>query len=512
MQGALKENKKKSGGGFLGWIERVGNKMPHPLALFTYITLIVVALSAIASFLGFSATSPATGKLIKVMNLISAKGLVLFMQEFVKNFQNFPVLGIVLVMAVATGVCEKTGFFSTAIKMSLSKVKGNAVVFIIAFIGVFANQAGDAAFVLVPTLAGAIFYGLNRNPLAGIFCGFASVGGGFATAVIPGGWDVTLTPITVSAAQTIQPAFDMTLLASYYALFVSAFIVATVSTIVTVKFIEPKLGKYTGKPEGIDDNQGFEVTKEQAKAAKLAGFTVLAYVALLIALCIPANSFLRSPEGSLIFGAPLMSCLQFFIVILFFLPGIVYGMRVGKIKTVKDLNDILCQSMAAMAPFIVLAIVIGQFLTLFSVSNLAQVLAIKGGALLNSLPLQPQVIILLFLVLVAFINIFVISGSTKWMIFGPVFVPMLMQLNIHPAFTQFVYRLGDSVTNHLSPLNAFFIILLATVQKYDKNAGMGTIFSAMIPYTIGYFVVLAVLVVVWMTIGIPVGIGGQVWL
>ncbi|HBF5005295.1 TPA: AbgT family transporter [Clostridioides difficile] len=500
MQSALKEDKKKSGGGFLGWIERVGNKMPHPLALFTYITLIVVALSAIASFLGFSAISPSTGKLIEVMNLISAKGLILFMQEFVKNFQNFPVLGVVLVMAVATGVCEKTGFFSTAIKMSLSKVKGNAVVFIIAFIGVFANQAGDAAFVLVPTLAGAIF------------CGFASVGGGFATAVIPGGWDVTLTPITVSAAQTIQPAFDMTLLASYYALFVSAFIVATVSTIVTVKFIEPKLGKYTGKPEGMDDNQGFEVTKEQAKAAKLAGFTVLAYVALLVALCIPANSFLRSPEGSLIFGAPLMSCLQFFIVILFFLPGIVYGMKVGKIKTVKDLNDILCQSMATMAPFIVLAIVIGQFLTLFSVSNLAQVLAIKGGALLNSLPLPPQVIILLFLVLVAFINIFVISGSTKWMIFGPVFVPMLMQLNIHPAFTQFVYRLGDSVTNHLSPLNAFFIILLATVQKYDKNAGMGTIFSAMIPYTIGYFVVLAVLVVVWMTIGIPVGIGGQVWL
>ncbi|CCL07212.1 Putative aminobenzoyl-glutamate transport protein (fragment) [Clostridioides difficile CD002] len=187
-------------------------------------------------------------------------------------------------------------------------------------------------------------------------------------------------------------------------------------------------------------------------------------------------------------------------------------MKLGKIKTVKDLNDILCQSMATMAPFIVLAIVIGQFLTLFSVSNLAQVLAIKGGALLNSLPLPPQVIILLFLVLVAFINIFVISGSTKWMIFGPVFVPILMQLNIHPAFTQFVYRLGDSVTNHLSPLNAFFIILLATVQKYDKNAGMGTIFSAMIPYTIGYFVVLAVLVVVWMTIGIPVGIGGQVWL
>ncbi|MGO0931983.1 AbgT family transporter, partial [Clostridioides difficile] len=144
MQGALKENKKKSGGGFLGWIERVGNKMPHPLALFTYITLIVVALSAIASFLGFSATSPATGKLIKVMNLISAKVLVLFMQEFVKNFQNLPGLGVVLGMAVATGVCEKTGFFSTAIKMSLSKVKGNAVVFIIAFIGVFANQAGDA--------------------------------------------------------------------------------------------------------------------------------------------------------------------------------------------------------------------------------------------------------------------------------------------------------------------------------------------------------------------------------
>lgn len=511
MQDTLKKDK-KSGGGFLGWIERVGNKMPHPLALFTYITLIVVVLSAIASFFDFSAVNPSTGEPIVVMNLISTEGLVLFMKEFVKNFQSFPVLGVVLIMAVATGVCEKTGFFSTAIKMSLSNVKGNAVVFIIAFIGVFANQAGDAAFVLIPTLAGAIFYGLGRNPLAGIFCGYASVGGGFATSIIPGGWDVTLTPITVAAAQTIQPEFDMTLLASYYALFISAFIVATISTIVTVKFIEPKLGEYKGKPEDLEDAQGFEVTKEQAKAAKSAGIAVLAYIAVLVAVCIPSNSFLRSPEGSLIFGAPLMSCLQFFIVLLFFIPGVVYGIKVGKIKSVKDLNDILCASMATMTPFIVLAIVIGQFLALFSVSNLAQVLAVKGGELLNSLPLPPQVIILLFLVLVAFINIFIMSGSTKWMIFGPVFIPMLMQLNIHPAFTQFVYRLGDSVTNHLTPLNAFFIILLATIQKYDKKAGMGTIFSAMIPYTIGYFSVLAVLVVIWMTLGIPVGIGGPVWL
>lgn len=500
-------NKRK---GFLGWIERVGNKMPHPLALFMYITAIVLVLSLVLGLLGVSAIHPSTGEVVKVRNLLSVDGLLLFMTNFVKNFQTFPVLGIVIVLGIATGICEKTGFFSSAIKMGLANVKGNTVVFIIAFIGVLANQAGDAAFILVPAIAGAIFFGLGRHPLAGVFLGYASVGGGFSTSLIPGGWDVILTPVSITAAQSIDPLFDMTLLNGYYFLFVSAVLVTIAAGFVTIKIIEPMLGEYKG---GDIEKEDMTVTEEERKAVKKSGLAVLAFIVLLIVACIPSNSFLRNPEnGSLIFGAPLMSSLQFFIITIFFLAGIVYAISMGKIRNVGDAANIMGESVSTLSGFIVLAVVIGQFLFLFGASNLAQVLAINGGQFLSTLPVPTQVIVVLYFLLVALVNLFIGSGSTKWLLLGPIFVPMLMQLDIHPAFAQAVYRLGDGVTNHLTPLFAYFAILLTTAQKYDKNAGMGTLFSAMLPYSLTFIVVYAVQIVVWMTFNLPLGVGGSIWL
>lgn len=496
--------------GFLGWIERVGNKMPHPLALFMYITGVVLALSLVLGLAGLSATHPSTGETIAVMNLISVDGLLLFMTNFVKNFQNFPVLGVVIVLGVATGICEKTGFFSSAIKMGLANVKGNAVVFIIAFIGVISNQAGDAAFILVPAIAGAIFYGLGRHPLAGVFLGYAAVGGGFSTSIIPGGWDLILTPVSIEAAQSILPGFDMTLLNGYYFLFVSAILVTIAAGFVTIKIIEPRLGEFKS---GNLEKEDMTVSDEERKAVKKAGLAVLIFLLILVAAAIPSNSFLRNPEnGSLIFGAPLMRSLQFFIVVVFFLAGIVYAISMGKIKSIAQAADIMGQSVSTLSGFIVLAIVIGQFLFLFDKSNLAQVLAIRGGQFLSTLPVPTQVIIILYLLLTALVNLFIGSGSTKWLLMGPIFVPMLMQLNIHPAFAQAVYRLGDCSTNHLTPLFAYFAILLTTAQKYDKNAGMGTLFSAMIPYSLTFLAVYAVQIIVWMTLNLPLGIGGQIWM
>ncbi len=510
MNSTTIDNKSRNKG-FLGWIERVGNKMPHPVALFMYIIGFVLILSCIFGLMGLSAIHPTSGETIVVANLLSVNGLLLFMQNFVKNFQNFPVLGIVTVLGIATGVCDRTGFFSSAIKMSLANVKGNAVVFIIAFIGVLGNQAGDASFILVPAIAGAIFYGMGRHPLAGVFLGYAAVGGGYTTSVIPGGWDVILTPITIASAKGISPDFDMPLISGYYMLFVSAILVTITAGLVTIKVIEPMLGKYHA--EGAGDSTDMTVTPQERAAVKKAGLAVLVVLVAVVVACIPQNSFLRNPEtGSMVFGAPLMSSIQFFIIIMFLLSGFVYGISMGKIKSIYDANTVMVDSVKTLAPFIVLAVVIGQFLFLFDQSKLGQVLAIKGGEFLAALPVPTQVIVVLFLLLTALINLFIGSGSTKWLLMGPIFVPMLMQLNLHPAFSLAVYRLGDCATNHLTPLFAYFAILLTTAQKYDKKAGMGTLFSAMIPYSATFFIVYAVQIVVWMTFNLPMGVGGAIWM
>lgn len=502
--------KEKEKSGFLNWIEVVGNKMPHPMALFLYIIVIVLGLSFVLGKLGISAIHPTSGETISVINLVSLKGFMLLVPNFVKNFQNFPVLGVVIILGIATGFCDRSGFFTSAIKMGLYGRKGNIAIYVIATIGVLGNQAGDAAFILIPAISGAIFYGLRRNPLAGVFLGYASVGGGFSTCLIPGGWDVVLTPISIQSATSILPNFDMPLLNGYFFLFVSAVLVIIASAIVTIKIIEPMLGEYQFAEE---DNSDMTITDEERTAVKKAGRNVLIFLILLVASCIPQNSFLRNPVNhSLIFGAPLMQCLQFIIIIVFSLAGLTYAVTVKKIQSINDVYTMMSESISSLAGFIALAVVIGQFLFLFDKSNLAQVLAIKGGNFLASLPIPTQIIVVCFLLLTALVNLFIGSGGTKWLLMGPIFVPMLIQLNIHPAFTQAVYRLGDCSTNHLTPLFAYFAILLTTAQKYDKNTGMGTLLAAMLPYSFTFLCIFIIQIVIWMTFNLPVGPGGVIWL
>ncbi|MDR2529844.1 MAG: AbgT family transporter [Synergistaceae bacterium] len=502
------ETKKR---GFLAWIERVGNKMPHPFKMFMQITAFVLVCSLAFSLLDVSATHPTTKDTIKVINLISIDGLLLFMGNFVKNFQNFPVLGLVLILGIGTGLCERTGLFSAAIKMGLANTKGNMVVFIIAIIGLLANQAGDVAFILIPPIAGAIFHGMGRHPVAGVFLGYATVGGGFTTTLIPSGMDVILTPVTIQAAKMIVPDFDMPILSGYYFLCVSALLCAAAATAVTVKVIEPMLGEY--RSESGETAQDMRVSPEEARAVKRAGYAVLIFLVLLAAACVPASSFLRNAETkSLMIRSPFMANMQFYFIVVFVLAGLVYGKSIGKIHGVNDVVKLMEESVRTLVPFIVLVIAIGQFLFLFAQSNLGQILAIRGGEYLASLSVPIQLIAVLFVLLSAFVNLFIGSGSTKWMLLGPIFVPMFMQLNIHPALTQAIYRLGDSGTNHLTPLFAYFAILLSTTQRYNKNAGMGTLFSAMLPYAGAFLLVYALQVVVWITLNLPTGIGGGIWL
>lgn len=503
----MKENNKNK---FLSWIENVGNKMPHPMALFLYIISFILIVSFVLGKLGVSAIHPTTKETISVVNLISLKGFLLIVPNFVKNFQNFPVLGIVIILAVATGFCDKSGFFTASIKMGLSGRKGNTAVYVISALGVLLNLAGDAAFILIPAISGAIFYGLRRNPLAGVFLGYASVGGGFSTGLTPGAFDTILTPISTQAARSIIPGFDMPVLNGYYFLFVAGIVVIIAAALVTIKIIEPMLGEYHFED---NDQVNMEVTPEERVAVKKALRNIGIFFILLIVACIPQNSFLRNPEThSLLFGSPLMQCFQIIIVSVFSIAGLTYGILMKKLTSIKDVYNMMTESVASVAGFIALAIVIGQFLFIFDKSNLAQILAIKGGNFLASLPIPTQLIVICFLILTALINLFIGSGVTKWLLMGPIFVPMLVQLNIHPALTQSVYRLGDCSTNHLTPLFAYFAILLTTAQKYDKNVGMGTLFAAMLPYSITFLILFALQIIIWMTFNIPVGVGGYIWL
>lgn len=504
----INENPKKESS-FLKIIETIGNKMPHPLLLFIYISLIVVILSFILNKMGVYAISPSDGSKIEINNLLTLKTLIEFIKNFIGNFQSFPILAIVLILTMASGFAEKVGFFKAMINMYLKDSRGNKVIFIAAFVGSMGNLFGDSAFLVMPLILATIFKGVKRNPIAGLLLGYAAVGGGFGVSVIPNGFDAILTPISLTAARLIDPSFDMTYMSGYYLTFIGTFVVALTSTFVTVKYIEPRLGEYVAQ-EKIEEEE--EITLEKKMAVKKALLGILVFIVLIVVLCIPKTSPFRSPSGSLVIGSPLMSSITMLVALFFFIPAYIYSKATKQINNIKELANILGDNVKGLAPFIVLAVIISQFLYLFSISNVGTVLAIKGGELLNDLKVPTPIVCVLFIILVAVINIFIISGSVKYLILGPIFIPMFMQLGINPAFTQVMYRLADGITLALSPLNAFFIILLGLVQKYNKDIGIGSIFSYMIPYTIAYFIVMTCLILLWYFLGIAPGVGSSILL
>ncbi len=436
----------------------------------------------------------------------------MFLQDFIDNFQTFPILGIVVVFGAITAIGEQTGMFATTIKLSVSKLNGTAIVFAVALVSVLSRAAGDICQILMPILAATLFYEIGRHPLAGAFCAFAASSAGFAASLIPASGDLVMTDITISSAQILIPDFDLSVLASFFALFTSGIVIAIVTTVITIKVVEPRLGTYTGTPEGETLSKDAEVSDLERAAAKKAGIAALIYLLLLVVACIPSNSFFRSETGSLVYDSLLMNSISVLIALLFFIPEVVYGVAVGKIKKGKDIIEYMAEGVRSLAGFIAMAIVIGQFLRIFSMSNIGTLVGIKGGELLSKSSLPPQLIVVLFILLVALINLLMSSQMTKYLILGPVFVPMLMQLNIHPAFTQWIYRMGDGITNLITPLDVVFIMMLSTCQKYDKDAGMGTMFTYLLPYSIAYYICLAILAVLWMTLGIDLGFGGHVWL
>jgi aminobenzoyl-glutamate transport protein len=493
--------------GILGAIERIGNRMPHPIGLFLGIIVIVLVLSAVLSMFGVSAVHPQTKQVLPVENMLSVKALTGWMTNLSKNLQNFPVLASVLILAAATGLCEQTGFFSAAIKASLKNARGWAVVFSIALVGACGNAAGDVSFLIVPTIAASIFQGTGRNPLVGLFMGYATVGGGYGTNFIPGGWDVILTPITIQAAKLLDPGFDMNLVSGYFMMVVGTVVIAATSTFVTLRYIEPKLGTYraeAGDAAAVATTDQ-QLTPEQSRALRKAVLALVILLGAIVVACIPENSFMRSPAGSLTINAPLMQMLYAILVAAFMLPGLVYGIAIGKITNLKDFASLLTSAISAVAPFIVIALFVSQFLYLFAQSNLGSVLAINGGNMLKGLSIPVLFILILFFLMEGFADLFIVSGSSRYLIFGPVFVPMLMQLGVHPAFVQMIHRTGGSICNHLSPLNSFFPVLLSLAQKYDRNIGIGTIFSVMIPYTIAFAIVYIVLLSAWFLSGLPIG-------
>ena len=400
-------------------------------------------------------------------------------------------LGTVLVAIIGIGVCERSGLMAMLLKKVALGTPKKLITVMVVFLGIMSNVASDAGYVVLPPLAALIFLSFGRHPLAGLAAAFAGVSGGFSANLLIGTIDPLLGGISTEAAKILDPAYEVLPTANYFFMFVSTFVISIVGTFVTERIVEPRLGKYTG-----DAEMKFEaVSPEEKKALRAAGIATI----VLIAALIPLWNVL----GKNFLGKGLVP-----IIVLFFaIPGLAYGKSIGTIKNDADVMKMLNKSFEAMAGYIVLVFFAAQFIAYFNYSNLGTILAVKGANFLEATGITGIPLILGFILVVGFLNLFMGSASAKWAILAPVFVPMLMRVGYTPEFTQLAYRIGDSATNIISPLMSYFAMIIVFMQKYDKKASLGTLVSTMLPFSMAFMVIWSILLIIWMLLGLPIGPG-----
>ena len=276
---------------------------------------------------------------------------------------------------------------------------------------------------------------------------------------------------------------------------------------ITDKIIEPRL-KNTDLDGNEEDLPVFEDARSDEKRAFfIASAVMVAGLALLAFVSAPADSAMRSADGSLTnFSSPLMQSIVPLIFLLFWIPGAVYGFTVGTFKSTKDMIDAMSKAMNGMAYYIVMAFFCSLFIAAFSKSNLGALLAIEGAQILKAMELPSAVTVVGIIFLTGFVNLFVGSSSAKWALLGPVFVPMLMQLGISPDLTQAAYRVGDSSSNIITPLMPYFPLVVVYCQKYVKGTGIGTLIAMMLPYSIAFMIGWSLFLLGYWALGIPLGL------
>lgn len=498
--------------GFLDRLERVGNALPHPVTLFVLALLAVMVLSQIAAWAGWSVERPApdgNGTVTVTANgLLGSDGLWWLLSTMVDNFITFPPLGIVLVGMFGIGLAERCGLLPALLERALRITPQHLLTPSVVLIGIISSIAMDAGYVVLPPLAAALYFAAGRPPLAGLAAAFAGVSAGFSANLFITGLDPLLAGFTQTGAQILDPDYRVAVTANWWLMIVSALVLTGIGWWVTARFIEPRLASNPAIADANHDASTpatHDTGDNPGRGLKAAGIAALVSMSLLLVMVFMPGAPLHGEGTHFPRWVEVMVPLLF---LLFIVPGLAYGITAGTIRSDRDAARMMSETISALAPYIVLAFFAAQFIAAFQYSGLGLLLAISGGEWLSRLAMPTPALMLAFIVMVMAANLVMGSASAKYAFFAPVFVPMLMQVGVSPELTQAAYRIGDSITNIVTPLNPYWVIVLAFVQRWQPGAGIGTLLALMIPYAIAFALVWPLLLLIWLWTGLPLGPGG----
>jgi len=491
----------------LAAVERVGNRLPDPAVLFIALLFIVWFLSWALSGIDFGLTDPRNGQPLMVVNQLSGQSFTGFLTVMVTNFTHFHPVGVVLVAMLGIGVAEHTGFINAGLRAMMAVTARWMLTPMVILVGIVSHTAVDAGYVLVIPLGGVIFYAAGRHPLAGIAAAFAGVSGGFSANFVPSSLDPMLQGISQAGAQILDPSVTLNPLNNYFFTTASSLLIVGLGWYLTDKVVEPRL-QATKLDGDLHDLPTMEpLAANERKGLRVSLIAMLLGILLLVLTSLSGGSAWRAPDGTLTAGAaPLMKSIVPLIFLLFLLPGVVYGISAGTVRSSRDVIAGMTKAMTSMGYYLVIMFFIAQFIYAFGQSNLGVLLALEGAAALKAMAMPAAITITGIVLLTGFINLFVGSASAKWALLAPIFVPMLMQLGISPDLAQAAYRVGDSSTNIITPLMPYFPLVVVFCQRYVKSTGIGTLTAMMLPYSVTFLVVWTVFLLLYWAVGLPLGL------
>ncbi|MCP3903089.1 MAG: TIGR00366 family protein [Planctomycetes bacterium] len=560
--GAAREHGPRNGGTglfarFLAVIEWLGNLLPHPVTLFALFALGVILVSGLCGLLDVQVDDPrpvgAGGRdpsgLIVARSLMTGEGLRWIATHLVTNFTSFVPLGTVLVALLGVGVAEKSGLLSAAIRGLVLAAPRHLITVVVVFAGVLSNTASEMGYVVLIPLAAVIFHSVGRHPLAGLAAAFAGVSGGYSANLLIGTVDPLLAGITEESARFIDPTYEVHPAVNWYFMIASTFMITAIGSWVTARIVEPRLGAYdpAGADDSVDHNPSLErLSPGEKRGLKHAAIAALVTSLLFVVLAgpqfttvnvgpdgttvavpvveglkgtwnsvtgiVPLWGVLRDPVQNTLMPSPFLKSIVAMIFVFFVVPGFVYGRSVGSMRGDRDVIDGMAAAMSSMGLYIVLVFFAAQFVAFFKWTNLGAILAVVGADALIAIGLDNALVFIPFILMCCFVNLMLGSASAQWAVTAPIFVPMLMTIGYSPEVIQAAYRIGDSTTNIITPMMSYFGLILAFACRYDRNLGIGTLISTMLPYSILFLLGWIALFYLWVFgLGIPVGPGAPTY-
>jgi len=496
-------------------VERIGNKVPHPAVIFLWLIAIVIVLSHIFYLAGttvaYQVVNPETHEIenatASVRSLMTVDGLRFMLTTVVSNFLGFTAVGVIIVAMVGVGLAEESGLIKALIRKLVIVAPPRALTYILVLVGILSSVASDAGYLVLIPLGAAAYLSVGRHPLAGLAAAFGAVGGAFGVNIVVKPIDGVLTEMTNDVIHLRNPSLSIDLTANLYFAIASVALLTVVIALISDRIVEPRLGAYQG--EKASEENGGAISADELRGLKFALWGLLAMLAVCAALTLPPGAPLRHPEtGAIIGSSPFMNSLIVVVMFLFLGTGLAYGIGAGTFKSAVDAINAIVKTIGSLSGLIFLLLIISQFIAYFNYSNMATVAAIELGDFLGHANLGPVSLLAGFVLVTFLVSIVMIPGIIpKWALFAPVFVPLFMQLGVAPEVVLAAYRVGDSPPNLITPLMPYFAMIVTFVQRYQKDAGVGTVIALMLPYAIILTVVWTLFLVIWFILGIPFGTG-----